>query len=141
MRELADIFGSSADAVFATDRARHLVYANAAFLRLCPQSYPFNGRRCDQVLCGHTLDGKPACRPDCRIAIALLAHRPVASFDLSVPRTHAGPLWVNIGAYSLAARLRPAAAVFVLRPIPHRRMFARFECFERPRPRARDAPR
>lgn len=127
MGSLQDIFSGTADAVFAIDGARHIVYQNEAFCQLSrrPASATLN-RKCYEVVCGQTLDGARFCGPDCPAATALLHQKPIENFDISIPQSGGAALWVNVGGGALPVRHYPAAAVYVLRPISARKMALRF---------------
>lgn len=127
MGNLQDIFSCTADAVFAIDDARRIVYQNEAFSQIChnPASATLN-RKCHEVVCGQTLDGARFCRPDCPIAATLLHQKPVENFDMSIPQSGGTALWANVGVCAISGKYHPAAAVCVIRPITVRKMASRF---------------
>lgn len=123
---LHDLFARTADAVFATDATRRIVYQNEAFDRVCPQARgQTGGRRCYEVLCGQTLDVKRFCSSDCPAANAVLQRQTVSHFDLLVPQPSGESLLVNVGACAVSRAYWPVAALFILRPINLRRFAER----------------
>lgn len=117
MDVLQHLFGRSADAVFATDVAGRIVYRNESFDRLCPPARGGPSRRCYDVLCGYTLDGKRFCGPDCHVASAVLRRQQVNDFDVVVPQPNGDAILVNVGACAMSHKLRPVVGLFILRPI------------------------
>jgi len=123
---LNDIFSRTADAVFATDATRRIVYHNEVFERTCLHACGHAvGRHCYEVLCGQTLDGKRFCSPDCPVAHAVQQRLTVNDFDLLLPQPNGESLLVNIGACAVSQGYRPVAALFILRPINARRFAER----------------
>lgn len=118
MSALNSIFSRTADAVFAIDSRRKIVYRNEVFADIFRCPTPASSHRaCYEVVCGRTLDGKELCNPDCPIGQSVLEGRPVENFDLAIPRDRSEPLQLNVGAMSIAKGFGKAAAVFILRPI------------------------
>lgn len=115
---LSDIFSQTSDAVFAVDGTHRIVYQNRTFTEIFPRggSVP-SQRKCYEVLCGRTLEGKEFCHPDCPVGKSLLKGQPVKNFDLSVPRDDGEPVWVNVGAMPASRVFDSIAAIFMLRPI------------------------
>jgi len=115
--ELHEIFSRTPDAVFAIDGAHRIVYRNQAFAKIF-QHHPSQSphRKCNEVICGRTLDGKNFCSPDCPVGESLVKGQSVENFDLAVPRDHGEPLWLSVGAIP-ASRAFDKAAIFMLRPI------------------------
>lgn len=118
MAELNDIFSRAPDAVFAIDVTRRIVYRNHAFAKIF-QRHPseFPHRKCYEVLCGRTLDGKHFCNPDCPVGKSLVKGQPVENFDLAVPRDDGESLWLSVGAIPASKIFDKTAAIFMLRPI------------------------
>ncbi len=118
MPALQDIFSQTSDAVFAIDGTHRIVYQNRTFTEIFPHQSSLPPRRkCYEVLCGRTLDGKKFCHPDCPVGKSLLKGRPVENFDLSVPRNDGKPVWINVGAVPVSGVFDNVAAIFMLRPI------------------------
>ena len=118
MPALQDIFSQTSDAVFAIDGTHRVVYQNRTFTEIFPHnsSVP-SQRKCYEVLCGRTLDGKKFCHPDCPVGKSLLKGQSVENFDLSVPRDNEKPVWINVGAMPASKMFDNVAAIFMLRPI------------------------
>ncbi len=117
MTALHDIFSRAADAVFAIDGARCIVYRNEAFTRVFQHRLSgSSNQRCNDVVCGNTLGGHPFCRPDCSVARTLLNGQPVEHFDLTILQAKGEPLWFCVGAFPLP-EVSDAAAVCMLRPV------------------------
>ncbi len=117
MVELDAFFSRTPDAVFAIDGACRIVYRNKAFADIFRHRLSGRRRKCYEVLCGRTLDGKNFCRPDCPVGKSLLQDRPVENFDLAVPRDNGESLWLSIGAVPASRIFGKAGAIFTLRPI------------------------
>lgn len=126
MANLHEIFSRMKDAVFAIDTTHRIVYQNEAFDRICPQARGhLPGRRCYEVLCGLTLDGKRSCNPKCPVAGAVQERKEVNDFDLFVPQPNGKAILVNVGACAVSRELRPVSALFILRPVNERRFTER----------------
>lgn len=126
MASLHEIFSHTTDAVFATDATHRIVYQNEAFDRICPHARGHTpGRRCYEVLCGQTLDGKRSCNPNCPVAGAVQEHKEVNDFDLFVPQPNGEVMLVNVGACAVSRELLPVSGLFILRPINVRRFAER----------------
>lgn len=118
MQALQDIFSRTCDAVFAIDRARRIVYQNEAFSGIFPHGNPAMYRRkCYEVLCGRTLEGKKFCHPDCPVGKSLVEGQPVENFDLQVRRDDGDPVRINVGAMPVSGIFDDVAAIFMLWPI------------------------
>lgn len=126
MAGLHDVFSCATDAVFAIDDSRRIVYQNETFARIFRQRLSrCPGRKCYEVVCGQTLDGRPLCRPDCPMGGSLLDGRAVAHFDLTVPQPEGEPLWFCVGAFPLSSSFGNAAAVCMLRSVSAYKVLAR----------------
>ncbi len=113
---LHEIFSCATDAVFAIDDSRRIVYQNETFARIFRQGLSRSpDRKCHEVVCGQTLDGRPQCRPDCSVGGSLLDGLAVEHFDLTVPQPEGEPLWFRVGAFPLSPSFE-AVAVCMLRP-------------------------
>lgn len=115
---LSEIFSRAPDAVFAIDGARRIVYRNQAFTDIFQRgaAEPPH-RRCYEVVCGRTLEGKNFCNPDCPVGKSLVMGQPVANFDLAVPRDNGESLWLSVGAIPASKVFAKTAAIFMLRPL------------------------
>ena len=124
---LADVFSYVADAAFALDGNRRIVFVNEPFTRLCGESADaLLGRPCSHVLDGHTLSGKPFCQQDCcPVFRQIQGQEAVQNFEMAVPHAVGETAWVNIGAFRAPPEWRPAVVVLTLRPINLHRAAAR----------------
>ena len=126
MASLHEIFSHMTDAVFATDATHRIVYQNEAFDRICPHARGHaDGRRCYEVLCGQTLDGKRFCNPNCPVASGVQERKGVNDFDLGGPQPDGEAMLVNVGACAVSRELLPVSSLFILRPINVRRFAVR----------------
>jgi DNA-binding CsgD family transcriptional regulator len=116
---LQDIFSQSADAVFAIDGTRRIVYQNRMLSEIVQPATPAPARRqCHEVLCGRAPDGQDFCHSECPVGASLVNGQSVDNFDLMVPRSHNDLVHLNIGAMPVtSSALDGVAAIFVLRPI------------------------
>jgi len=115
---LSAIFSRTPDAVFAIDDACRIVYRNKAFTDIFQRRLSGPARRkCYEVLCGRTLEGKKFCNPDCPVGKSLLKGRSVDNFDLAIPRDSGEPLWFSVGAIPASGVFDKVGAIFTLRPI------------------------
>lgn len=118
MSEFSEIFSRTPDAVFAIDDTRRIVYRNQAFddmfRRAAAESL---GRKCHDVVCGRTLEGKNFCDPDCPVGKSLLKGQPVENFDLAVPGDDGQSQWLSVGAIPASKTFKKTVAIFTLRPI------------------------
>jgi len=118
MSGFSEIFSRMPDAVFAIDDARRIVYRNKAFTDIFQRgaAEPLH-RKCYEVVCGRTLEGKNFCNPDCPVGKSLVDGQPVENFDLAVPRDDGQSLWLSVGAIPASKVFDETAAIFMLRPI------------------------
>jgi len=117
MSVLSEIFSRTPDAVFAIDGARRIVYRNKAFDDMFERAADSSRRKCYEVLCGHTLEGKNFCNPDCPVGKSLLDGQAVENFDLAIPRNDGQSLWLSVGAIPASKTSEKTVAIFTLRPI------------------------
>lgn len=118
MSVLGEIFSRTSDAVFAIDHTRRIVYRNQAFADIFRRgAAEFPRRKCYEVICGRTLEGKNFCNPDCPVGKSLLKGQPVENFDLAVSRDDGQSLWLSVGAIPASRVFDKTAAIFTLRPI------------------------
>lgn len=118
MPALQDIFSQTSDAVFAIDGTHRIVYQNKKFTDIFPcQISNLPHRKCYEVLCGRTLDGKEFCHPDCPVGKTLLNGQAVDNFDLAIPRDKGKPIWMSVGSMPASGVFDNIAAIFMLRPI------------------------
>jgi len=118
MSDFSEIFSRTPDAVFAIDDARRIVYRNQAFDDMFQRAAAESlGRKCYEVVCGRTLEGKNFCNPDCPVGKSLLQGQPVKNFDLAVPRDDSQTLWLSVGAIPASEASDKTVAIFTLRPI------------------------
>lgn len=118
MSALSEFFSSTSDAVFAIDHTRRIVYRNKPFADIFQRSAAeFPRRKCYEVICGRTLEGKNFCNPDCPVGKSLLKGQPVENFDLAVPRDDGQSLWLSVGAIPAFRVFDKNTAIFMLRPI------------------------
>lgn len=119
--QLDALFSSTADRVFAADARHRVVYANRAFLELCPLAPDeIWGEHCCNVVRGRSLAGQRICGADCSVGAALSEDRPVDNFDLAVPFSHSGThgsSWVNVGVIIAPKTWEPVRSIRILRPI------------------------
>jgi DNA-binding CsgD family transcriptional regulator len=118
MVALQDIFSQTSDAIFAIDGMHRIVYQNKKFTDIFPsQILNLPHRKCYEVLCGRTLDGKKFCNPGCPVGKSLVKGQAVGNFDLAVPQDNGESLWLSVGAIPASRTFDKAAAIFMLRPL------------------------
>lgn len=116
MSVLSEIFSRTPDAVFAIDDTRRIVYRNKAFADMF-QRAAGSSRKCYEVVCGRTLEGKKFCNPDCPVGKSLLDGQVVENFDLAVSRDNGQSQWLSVGAIPASKTSEKTVAIFTLRPI------------------------
>jgi len=117
MSEFSEIFSRTPDAVFAIDDTRRIVYRNKAFDDMFQRAAGSSRRRCYEVICGRTLEGKNFCNPDCPVGKSLLDGQAVENFDLAVLRDDGQSQWLSVGAIPASKTSEKTVAIFTLRPI------------------------
>ena len=118
MSDFSEIFSRTPDAVFAIDATRRIVYRNQVFNDMFRRAAAESlGRKCYEVVCGRTLEGRKFCNPDCPVGKSLLDGHAVENFDLAVTRDDGQSRWLSVGAIPASESDGKPVAIFTLRPI------------------------
>lgn len=127
MVSIEGIFSKTADAVFAVNASREIVYVNNPLTRLCGQSQnELIGCHCYDAFKATNLRGDSFCGPDCPAAQSLEQKGAVKNFDLVLPKNDGLDEWVNVGALVAPPEWRPAHIIFTIRPFSIPKILGRF---------------
>lgn len=95
--ELCTLFGQTADAVWVSDAAQHLVFLNqAAQSMLACQPGEAKGKHCFEQIKGHDPQGERICKPRCVVSQQARIGQPVAAFSLQVRGRDRRSIWGSV---------------------------------------------
>lgn len=105
MASLEEVFESTTDAVFGTDKHMRVRFWN----RRCERLFNINkskaiGRACHELICGKDFQGNSFCNKNCTIAKHHDKSMPNRDWDLVLESTENESMVVNVGSYYLDSR-------------------------------------
>ncbi len=104
MNNIADLFSHTGDGACTLDEQQHIVSWNsAAAAMLGYQREEVLGKKCWELLLGHTPEGKPFCQPNCSIRRRLTDGKVITSFDLLVRHRTGKRILINVSTIPIPA--------------------------------------